>query len=159
MSLFVLHISDNVGRNFAKSKFCVQYKPFVTKLSRIRANSYALFLSPTKTHEFRVQNHIRICIQIHVRNQNKRKKFVREISEIRARILNKERNLCTNVNKPTRLHQDRRSKTSSFDNYMVNLKSKFIKIISKFSTYNCICKDHSSLVCKLCLFVYLKFSL
>ena len=62
-----------------------------------------------------------------------------EISEIYARILNEERNLRTNLNKPARLHQDRHSKTSSFDNYMVGLKSKSIKIISKFSTYNCVC--------------------
>ena len=67
---------------------------------------------------------------------NTKENFVCEISEIRARILNEERNLCTNLNKPTRLHQDRHSKTSYFDNYMVNLKSKSIKLILKFSTYN-----------------------
>ena len=77
-------------------------------------------------------------IRVRIR-ENKRKKFVREISEIHARILNEERNLCTNLNKPTRLHQDRHSYTSSFDNYMLSLKSKSIKIISKFSTYNCVC--------------------
>ena len=68
-----------------------------------------------------------------------KKKFVCEISEICAQILNKERNLCTNLNEPTQLHQHRHSKTSSFDNYVVNLKSKSIKIISKFSTYDCVC--------------------
>ena len=69
----------------------------------------------------------------------KKKKFVHEISEVPARILNKERNLCANFNKPTGPHQNRHSKVSSFDNYMVNLKSKSIKIASKFSTYHCVC--------------------
>ena len=68
-----------------------------------------------------------------------KEKICTQISEIRAQILNEERNLCTNVNKPTQLHQNRNSKTLSFDNYMVSLKSKSIKIISKFSTYNCVC--------------------
>ena len=35
---------------------------------------------------------------------------------------------------------------------MVSLKSKSIKIISKFSTCNCICQDHSSLVAFVCVF-------
>ena len=68
--------------------------------------------------------------------------FVHEFKtkeEIRAQILNKERNLCTNLNKSARLHQDRHSKMSSFDNYMVSLKNKSIKIILKFSRYNCVC--------------------
>ena len=68
-----------------------------------------------------------------------KKSFVREISEIDPQILNEERNLCTNLNKPTELHQDGNLKTSSFDNYMVSLKSKSIEIMSKFSTYNCVC--------------------
>ena len=59
-----------------------------------------------------------------------KKKSVHEISEIRAQILNKERDLCTNFNKPTGLHQDRHSKASSSDNYMASLKSKSIKIVS-----------------------------
>ena len=42
------------------------------------------------------------------------------ISDIGARILKEESNLCTNLNKPTRLHQDRNSKTSYFDNFMVS---------------------------------------
>ena len=67
------------------------------------------------------------------------KKLAHEISEIGARILNKERNLYTRFNKPTRLRQDGHSKTSSFDNYMVSLKNKSIKITSKFSTYNFVC--------------------
>ena len=60
-----------------------------------------------------------------------REKFVRGISEIHvrilktgqncARILNKERNLCTNFDQPTKLHQDRHSKTSPFDHYLVSL--------------------------------------
>ena len=75
-----------------------------------------------------------------------KKTFVREISEIRVRILrneeiragilNEERNLCTNLNKPTKLYQDRDSKTSSFNNYLVGLKCKSVKIISEFSVYN-----------------------
>ena len=59
------------------------------------------------THEFTYE---------FVHETKKKKKFVCEISEIRAQILNEERNLCTDLNKPTRLHQDRHSKTSSFDN-------------------------------------------
>ena len=52
------------------------------------------------------------------------------------------------------LHQERYSKTSSSDNYLFSLKSKSVKTIAKFSTYNCtcICKDHLPLVCKLRLF-------
>ena len=79
-----------------------------------------------------------------------KEKVVREVSEIRVRmlkyeeictqILNKETKLCTNLKKPTKLHEDRHSKTSSsFDNYLIILKSMSIKIISKFSTNNCIC--------------------
>ena len=83
--------------------------------------------------------HIRIRARIRIRNRENKKKLIRKISEIRARILNKERNLCTNLNKPTRLHQDRHSKTLSLDDNMVSLKSKSIKIILKFSTYNCVC--------------------
>ena len=49
-----------------------------------------------------------------------KEKIRRRISEIRARILKEESSLCTNLNKPTPLHQDRNSKTSSFDNEMVN---------------------------------------
>ena len=45
-----------------------------------------------------------------------KEKIRTRISEIRARILKEESNLCTNLNKPTRLHEDRNSKTSSFDN-------------------------------------------
>ena len=72
------------------------------------------------SYEFRVQNsHMNLrtnsCKDSSTKPKQK-KKFVREISEITARILNKERNLCTNLNKPTRLHQERHSKTSSFDN-------------------------------------------
>ena len=78
--------------------------------------------------------HMRICIRI----RESQKKICMRISELRAQIFNEERNLCTNVNKPTQLHQDRNSKISSFDNYMVSLKSKSIKIISKFSTCNCV---------------------
>ena len=57
-----------------------------------------------------------------------------ENEEICVRILNKELhvNLCTTLNKPTRLHQDRHLRISSFDNYLVSLKNKSIKIISKF---------------------------
>ena len=62
------------------------------------------------------------CEDLCTKSEQK-KKFVCKISE----ILNKERNLCTNLNKPTRLDQDRHSKTLSFDNYMVSLKNKFIK--------------------------------
>ena len=36
-----------------------------------------------------------------------KEKIRTRISEIRARILKAESNLCTNLNKPTRLHQDR----------------------------------------------------
>ena len=49
-----------------------------------------------------------------------KEKIHARISEIRARILKEESNLCTNLNKPTRLHQDRNSKTSYFDNFMVS---------------------------------------
>ena len=49
-----------------------------------------------------------------------KEKFRTRISEIHARILKEESNLCTNLNKPTRLHQDRNSKTSYFDNFMVS---------------------------------------
>ena len=49
-----------------------------------------------------------------------KEKIHTRISEIRARILKEESNLCTNLNKPTPLHQVRNSKTSSFDNWMVN---------------------------------------
>ena len=111
------------------------------------------------SYEFHLQNsHMNFCKNSCTKSKQK-KKFVREISEIRARILDKERNLCTNLNKPTRLHQDILSKTLSVDNYMFSLKSKSVKIISKFSTYNCFCQDHSPSVCKLRLFVCLKFSL
>ena len=71
--------------------------------------------------------------------------FICEISEIHAQtltneetcaqILNKRRNLCTNLNKPTRLHQDRHLKTSSFDNYLVSFNSKSMKIILKFKLH------------------------
>ena len=82
-----------------------------------------------------------------LRKKSKQKKnFVQKFSEIRARIfknekmcaqiLNKERNLCTNLNKPTEQHQDRDSKTSSFCNYLISLKSKSIKIMLKVSTYS-----------------------
>ena len=46
--------------------------------------------------------------------------FAKTKEKIRARILKEESNLCTNLNKPTRLHQDRNSKTSYFDNFMVS---------------------------------------
>ena len=49
-----------------------------------------------------------------------KEKICTRISEIRARILKEESNLCTNLNKPTGLHQDRNSKTSCFDNFMVS---------------------------------------
>ena len=49
-----------------------------------------------------------------------KEKIRTRISEIRARILKEESNLCTNLNKPTRLHQDRNSKTSYFGNFMVS---------------------------------------
>ena len=49
-----------------------------------------------------------------------KEKICTRISEIHARILKEESNLCTKWNKPTQLHQDRNSKTSSFDNYMVS---------------------------------------
>ena len=49
-----------------------------------------------------------------------KEKIRARISEIRARILKEESNLCTNLNKPTRLHQDRNSKTSYFNNFMVS---------------------------------------
>ena len=66
--------------------------------------------------KFHVQNsHTNSCKNLCTKSKQK-KKFVCKISEIRARILNKERNLCTNLNKPTRLHQDRHSKKLSFDN-------------------------------------------
>ena len=56
-----------------------------------------------------------------VREFAKTKEKIRaRISEIRALILKKESHLCTNLNKPTRLHQDRNSKTSYFDNFMVS---------------------------------------
>ena len=94
-----------------------------------------IFSKFIQNYEFRVQNsHTDSCT-----NSKQKEKLVCEISEYRARVLKKERNLCTNLNKPTRLHQDRHSKTPSFDNYMVSLKSDNIKIISKFSTYNCVC--------------------
>ena len=73
---------------------------------------------------FVVQNlHTNSRMNLCMKSKQK-KKFVCEISEIGARILNEERNLCTNLNKPTRLHvhQDRHSKTSSFHHYMVGLK-------------------------------------
>ena len=60
------------------------------------------------------------------------------ISEIHARILNEESNLCTNLNKPTQLHQDRNSKTY-FDNYMVSLKHKSVKVnIKVFNLQLCL---------------------
>ena len=74
--------------------------------------------------------HMYSCMSL-CTNSKRKEKFVCKISEIRARILNKKRNLCTNLNNPTRLHQDRHSKTLSFGNYMVSLKSKSIKIILK----------------------------
>ena len=49
-----------------------------------------------------------------------KEKIRTRILEIRARILKEESNLCANLNKPTRLHQDRNSKTSYFDNFMVS---------------------------------------
>ena len=98
---------------------------------------------------FMYKIHIQIRVGIVPGNQNKRKNSYMYISEIRvqilkneelyAQILNKGRNLCTNLNKPTRLHHNRRSKTSSVDNNMVSLKSESVKIISKFSTNNCVC--------------------
>ena len=54
-----------------------------------------------------------------------KERFVREISKIPAQILNQERNLCTDLNKPTKLHEDRHSKTSSFDNFLVNLSRQY----------------------------------
>ena len=77
-----------------------------------------IFLSFTKNYEFRNN----LCTE-----SKRKKKFAREISKIRTRILkneeihvrilNKKRNLSTNLNKPTGLHlKDRYSKTSSFDN-------------------------------------------
>ena len=88
-----------------------------------------------------------LCMNLCTKSKQK-KKFVHKISkigvqilknEILARILNKERHLYASLNKPTKLHQDRHSKTSSFDNYLVSLSSKSIKIILKFLTYNCAC--------------------
>ena len=71
--------------------------------------------------------------------------------------LNEERNLLTNLNKPTRLHQNKNSKTSSIDNYMViSLKSKSIKII--YNLQLCLFGSFI-LVCKLRLFVYFRFSM
>ena len=40
-----------------------------------------------------------------------KEKIRTRISEIRARILKEGSNLCTKLNKPTQLHQDRHSKT------------------------------------------------
>ena len=49
-----------------------------------------------------------------------KEKVCTRISEIHARILKEKSSLCTKLNKLTQLHQDRNSKTSSFDNYMVS---------------------------------------
>ena len=48
--------------------------------------------------------HIQICVRI--RENTGEEKICMQISEIRAQILSKERNLCTNLNRPARLHQD-----------------------------------------------------
>ena len=67
-------------------------------------------------------------------------KSVCEISEIRAQISSKEGYLCTNLNKPTGLHQDRHSKASSFDNYMINLKVNLSRLLIKvFNLHCCVC--------------------
>ena len=60
--------------------------------------------------------HFRIHAQIRIQIRENKEKIRTRISEIRARILKEKSILCTNLNKPTRLHQDRNSKTSSFDN-------------------------------------------
>ena len=66
------------------------------------------------SYEFRVQSSL-----ANSRVKTK-EKIPTRISEIRARILKEESNLCTKLNKPAQLHQDRNSKISSFDNYMVS---------------------------------------
>ena len=63
---------------------------------------------------------LRIRVQIRIRIRETKEKICTRISEIRARILKEESNLCTKLNKPTQLHQDRHSKTSSFEKYMVS---------------------------------------
>ena len=69
-------------------------------------------------YEFRIQNSHK-----NSRTKSKQKeKFVCEISEIRAHIFNKERNLCTNLNKPIRLHQDRHSKHLNWPELMLPIK-------------------------------------
>ena len=78
--------------------------------------------------------------------------------EIRAQILNRERNLCTNLNKPTRLHQDGHSKTSSFDNYMASLKINLSRLYQSFqATIVFVRIIHHLSVSYVCL--YSKFSL
>ena len=98
----------------------LQYRPFVKQPSRIRANSYEIFPSLSN-----LTNFVRIwCTKFtcefayeFVHEFAKTKEKIRTwISEFRARMLKAENNLWTNLNKPTRLHQDRNSKTSSSDN-------------------------------------------
>ena len=128
MGLYVLHyliIKGYFNHTFEMKYNCsIQYRPFVTTF----ANSYELFPSLSK-----ITNFVRIsCTKftcefaykfVHefVYEFAKTKEKIRaRISEIRARILKEESNLCANLNKPTRLHQDRNPKTSYFDNFMVS---------------------------------------
>ena len=68
-----------------------------------------------KNYEFRTNFVYKVHMRIRIRIcENKRKDSCPNL------ILKEESNLCTNLNKPTRLHQDRNSKTSYFDNFMVS---------------------------------------
>ena len=110
----------------------LQYRPFVTLPSRIRLNFFEILWKITNfvrilctkfTYEFVYEfvHEIKTKEKIPTRN------FKNSCSN-----LNKERNLCTNLNRPTRLHQDRHSKTSSFDNYMISLKVNLLRLYQSF---------------------------
>ena len=124
------------------------------KPSLKHANSHELFPSLSEITNFMYKVHMRIRVWI---RENERKDSYLNF-----------RNSCTNFEgrksfvykfKQTRLHQGRNSKTSYFDNFMVSFwKVNISRLYWSFQPAT-VCQDHSSSVCKLCLFVYLKFSL
>ena len=112
-------------RKFALSEKCPLHNQATVQAIRniTFANSYELFPSLSKlriSYEFRVQSSDANSHEFVCEFAKTKEKIRARISEIRARILKEESNLCTSLNKPTRLHQDRNSKTSYFDNFMVS---------------------------------------
>ena len=113
-----------------------------------------------KNYEFRTNFVYKVHLRIRVWIRENKEKFVREFQKFVHEFWRK-KVIC--VQNWTNQHNC--VKTEIQRHHLLTIIwlvfKKSIKIISKFSTYNCTCgcQDHSSLVCKLRLFVYLKFSL